>query len=289
MSADGQVVVGYGSPSSGREAFRWTQATGLQWLGLVPGAYIESEALAISANGEVIVGFCKGDGSGSLPLEAFRWTAATGMIGLGHFPNSQLVTRATATSADGSVIVGHAAVSTRVEAFRWTSATGLVALGELPGGSNQTEPRAVSGDGNVIVGQTLGPSGLESFIWTEDFQMRSLEDLLSTDHGIDLAGWRLTDATGISADGRTIVGFGTNPSGQTEGWIATLPEIDICSCDGDVNGDGLRNGNDVQAFVDCLHSAAADCNCAELDNIPGLDANDIPPFVAALLTGVACP
>jgi probable HAF family extracellular repeat protein len=31
-------------------------------------------------------------------------------------------------------------------------------------------------------------------------------------------------ATDVSADGRTIVGYGTNPRGETEAWVATIPE-----------------------------------------------------------------
>jgi hypothetical protein len=30
--------------------------------------------------------------------------------------------------------------------------------------------------------------------------------------------------TGLSADGLTIVGYGTNPAGQPEGWLAYVPE-----------------------------------------------------------------
>ena len=30
--------------------------------------------------------------------------------------------------------------------------------------------------------------------------------------------------SGISDDGKTIVGYGTNPEGNTEAWIATIPE-----------------------------------------------------------------
>lgn len=36
----------------------------------------------------------------------------------------------------------------------------------------------------------------------------------------DLSGGTLYDATGISADDRTIVGTGRNPNGQTEAWLA---------------------------------------------------------------------
>jgi hypothetical protein len=40
--------------------------------------------------------------------------------------------------------------------------------------------------------------------------------------GINLSGWRLGSISGASADGFTIVGNGTNPSGQAEGWVANL-------------------------------------------------------------------
>jgi hypothetical protein len=53
--------------------------------------------------------------------------------------------------------------------------------------------------------------------------MRNLRNVLEDDFGLDLSGWTLTEATGISADGRTIVGYGVNPSGDQEGWIA-VPE-----------------------------------------------------------------
>lgn len=53
---------------------------------------------------------------------------------------------------------------------------------------------------------------------------RSLQDVLASDYGLDLTGWHLEGASGISADGRTIVGNGLNPSGAPEAWIAVIPE-----------------------------------------------------------------
>jgi hypothetical protein len=54
--------------------------------------------------------------------------------------------------------------------------------------------------------------------------MRSLRDVLVDDYSLDLVGWQLSSARGISADGSTIVGYGINPSGQYEAWIAVIPE-----------------------------------------------------------------
>ncbi len=41
---------------------------------------------------------------------------------------------------------------------------------------------------------------------------------------IALSHWELTIAWGVSADGHTITGTGFNPNGQTEAWIAQIPE-----------------------------------------------------------------
>jgi hypothetical protein len=54
--------------------------------------------------------------------------------------------------------------------------------------------------------------------------MRSVREVL-TDLGIDLSGWILRGATAISADGTTIVGYGTNPFGQQEAWLANISGV----------------------------------------------------------------
>jgi len=51
--------------------------------------------------------------------------------------------------------------------------------------------------------------------------MRSIREVLIS-QGIDLTGWSLTVARGVSADGLTITGNGINPAGLNEAWVATI-------------------------------------------------------------------
>ena len=76
-------------------AFRWTPATGLQDLGLLPGGD-QSIAIAISADENVVVGEATVGGF----WHAFRWTAATGMVDLGTLAARKAPrSRSTATAA----------------------------------------------------------------------------------------------------------------------------------------------------------------------------------------------
>jgi uncharacterized membrane protein len=151
------------------------------------------------------------------------------MTGMGDLPGGIFSSRAHDISADGSVIIGSGGSdSGGNEACRWTS-EGLTGLGDFPGGIFWSEAYGVSADGSVIVGFGTYVSGGspfiegEAFYWTSGGGMQNLKDIL-TDHGLDLTGWKLTVARDVSADGLTIVGYGTNPQGNTEAWIATVPE-----------------------------------------------------------------
>ena len=99
-------------------------------------------------------------------------------------------------------------------------------LGSLPGFDFYVA-LGVSADGSVIVGEasTFNPtSRYEPFIWDQVNGMRGLTSVLQ-DLGVQIpSGWRLQEAHAVSADGRTIVGTGANPSGQFEAWVAVVPE-----------------------------------------------------------------
>ncbi len=104
-------------------------------------------------------------------------------------------------------------------------------LGDLTGGVFRSYSFGVSGDGATVVGVSWDEFSDKAFIWDIDNGMQNLKDLLVNDHSLNLTGWTLNRATGISNDGLTIVGFGTNPAGETEAWIATIPEPTVVSVD----------------------------------------------------------
>jgi hypothetical protein len=64
-----------------------------------------------------------------------------------------------------------------------------------------------------------------AILWDAMNGIRSLQDILSNDFGLDLRGWALQLATDISADGIWITGIGLNPAGDTEAWLAGIPPL----------------------------------------------------------------
>ena len=223
ISADGSVVVGAGHGADGPEAFIWKKSAGMVGLGGLPGGYDYSAASGVSANGSVIVGGAYGPYGRDL---AFRWTEYSGMVALGDLPGGRDRSRALATSADGNVVVGwsSSARSFNNEVFLWTDFNGMVGLGDLPGGILDSIAYDVSADGGVVVGAGVGSEGHEAFRWTPTGGMESIKAILM-EGGIDLEGWQLTDATGISADGSTVTGRGVSPDGQTQAWVADLRTV----------------------------------------------------------------
>ena len=97
----------------------------------------------------------------------------------------------------------------------------MVGLGDLPGGAFTSDAHSVSADGSVVVGESNSANGNAAFIWDDANGMVSIQSLL-TGSGVDLTGWILSSALGISSDGLTIVGLGKNPQGNTEAWIASF-------------------------------------------------------------------
>jgi uncharacterized membrane protein len=100
--------------------------------------------------------------------------------------------------------------------------TGMVDLGSAPGGIYSIA-WGTSADGSVVV----GVGDVDSFdvptYWNATDGMRSLIDILvELGLGPAVEGWSLQQATAVSADGQTVTGWGYNPEGDEEAWIAYL-------------------------------------------------------------------
>ena len=214
VSDDGLTVVGMSNSVNGNEAFKWTQAGGMVGLGDLAGGLFYSRAFDVSSDGSIIVGEAHVAKGGFVDTsEAFRWTQAGGMVGLGDLAGGFYYSVASAISDDGNVIVGTSNSSNGYEAFKWTQAGGMVGLGDLAGGSFSSRANAVNTDGTVIVGAGTHTTQFEAFIWKESTGMLSLSEWL-LGSGLSLTDWSFTEATGVSDDGKTVVGYGNTSSGK---------------------------------------------------------------------------
>ena len=218
VSGDGSIVVGSAFPGNApfldSRAFRWTPAGGMVDLGFLPnGSY--SEASAISRDGSTIVGWSDAPNA----TAAFVWRTATGMVQLPSLPGADS-TLARGVNFDGSIIVGNGGFGRGV---MWRHGAIEQLLPQV--GWNGVGPLAVSDDGGVVVGTgtpTVGP--LVGAVWTPALGWELATDYL-TRHGVVLPqGWLIREVNSISADGRTIAGWGFLPSGDlAQGFVATIP------------------------------------------------------------------
>jgi probable HAF family extracellular repeat protein len=301
VSADGSVIGGAsGRPNSLNEdgsPFRWTQATGLIYLGSLGGTE-GGETFGVSPDGSILVGFAS---SSDFNYDAFKWTVVGGIVALPRLAN-QVQGKAIALSADGSQIVGSIALGspTNPKPARWSSA-GPALLPSL-NASTIGAALAVTPDGATIVGQSAG----RAVRWTE----AGIENL-----GLLPGGSAATtySAAAVSANGSVIVGLGdfnaTQGTGTAIIWDAAhgVRELDqvltqdfgldlrgfhcfwarAISADGLViAGYGFGLLGDQEAFVADLHSGVT-CypNCDHSTTAPVLNVADFSCFLNAFAAG----
>ena len=159
---------------------------------------------AISANGAIVAG------ADRYTRDVFLWSGAPSVAVLAErFEPLGM-------SQDGRWLVGSSLDMTTPVV--WSESGGLRTL-EVPPGTTAASARYISPDGRTI----LGSVNAEPWIWLGSDPPQRLDAWLELEHGIVLGGWSLTGVAGISNDGRFIAGNGTNPSGQSEAWIADIP------------------------------------------------------------------
>jgi probable HAF family extracellular repeat protein len=254
-------------------------------------AWLNVEGNATNADGSVIVGVAtRTDGRG---WEAYRWTEATGMVGLGDLngdPEFQSST-GTAVNPAGTVVVGYAdAPNFFDQAFRWTAATGMVGLGAFttPWDMGGSQALAVNADGSVIAGWSYGDNGEEAFYWTQTGGMRRFNDVLTeAGLGAAIAGWTFSRATGLSSDGRTIIGNGVSPDGIGQAFIASLgnaPPPCYANCDASTAAPFL-NVQDFSCFLQRFASGDPYANCDGSTQAPILNVLDFSCFLQRFASG----
>jgi hypothetical protein len=239
INFDGSICAGYSDSEIGREAFLWTEESGMVGLGflvtrisglsdhglaivgtlsydndyapfywsLATGLIQLTEATSVnglSADGTVVLGV--------KALHGFSWTLTDGYIDIGRLhgsygpPSDQL-----AISADGTTIVGRS----YYEAFRWTEATGIVGLGDLRSEEDvSSHATDASADGSVVVGwagtDATYDGDNEAMMWNQTDGMVSLNTLL-TESGVTLGGLSLDTVLFVSDDGRKMLAMAVDP------------------------------------------------------------------------------
>ena len=235
ISADGNTIVGTAAQvASNNVAFRLTGTDfqNLEKLPLPTGVVGNASATAVSPDGSLTVGF--------VPTGAALWNGN----GVPLVAPTVDLGAASDLTPDGSVVIG----ATASGAFKWNTATNTVEMLETIFDFPDREAAvAVSADGSRIVGNSGGRVGFggQAVLWDENNQIHNIRNLLSEiGLGPSISGWDIDSVVDISADGRTIIGNGTNPAGQDEPWIAVIEEIPVVLPDPTVfwtgeNGDSL--------------------------------------------------
>jgi hypothetical protein len=113
----------------------------------------------------------------------------------------------------------------------------------------------------------VGSGGDQAVLWIADTGMQSVQSILAAD-GVDLTGWVLQSVTGISANGKVIVGSGRYRDGFPEAWVADLPgganppttiirgnDDNISVFADNTNGYTIIIGNGSNDFVSADHSS----------------------------------
>ena len=241
-SGDGRYVVGggyYGTSLANAcnffSAFRWDESSGYLLLG---ESGRTSRADANSADGRVIVGYQQGTITAA---EGVKWVDGRKETILGPLGP---VGFARAVNRDGTLIAGTACTpdlpNQPPNAFAWTAAGGVQCYPvEAPvwvrwarGFNYNTYIYAVSDDGRVMGGDIQFDTAAgeeESVVWF-DGEPVFLRDYLRN-HGYPDAfegHFNTGRITGISPDGRTIVGHNGGVFGAVNrnGFIVILPELD---------------------------------------------------------------
>lgn len=233
VSADGTAAVGYGATTLSRQqGARWPlDGSPPTLLGLIDG-YDSTLAQGISADGGVICGRAFNT------AEAIRNGAPDHVLALRKVFTSPWEVLEPVAGYTDSVAFGvkdeDDIILIAGQSFNRATGGSTACFWRLDGRAFQlsafdrintyeSAAYAVSSTG-IFVGEMGHVGEMEAVLWYVLAPDR-IAGLLSYPYRVPVGKWRLTRATGISADGYTVCGVGVNPEGKIEGWVAILPPI----------------------------------------------------------------
>lgn len=219
------------------KAYRWSASGGYQDLGSF-GPTWDMRVSGISGAGDVITGNAADTAtfvSGAVVQRAFVWRAAGGLAQLPDLLTSPGTVNRGSFSAtngisrDGSTIVGVSAGPNNVnQAVYWRSGS-ITGLGFIPGTTPSQAPTsalAANADGSIIVGGLdVAIEASRAWRWTATTGIQDL-NLIATTAGLNLNGFVLTNAVGLSDNGQYIAGNSYNAAqNQYLGFVLQLAQV----------------------------------------------------------------
>lgn len=245
-----RVIVGYSSTANGHAHLTpgavpvfWTNGSSAaaQPLEIPPGVTAASgEARGVADDGSVISGTLY-DFAGGKQSACVWWfdTSAPkyAPLPLLDLPGGADSCHASGISGDGRTVVGWGTSATGQEPCLWQRAATdppgtfgpaqalsmQVITDPTPGESG--EALTASFDGSVVAGALVLGGAFTAVRWgppSSGLAQTAMDYLLGNSIAVP-PGWLLFYVSRLSADGKTMVGEGMNPSGAVEGWAAQGP------------------------------------------------------------------
>lgn len=296
VNDDGTVVVGNSISSSGvQHAVKWAGGS-ITDLGTVNGK--DSASIAVSGDGSTVL-IASSDwadfeihtanstmalsGFSNPGKKAFSYDGSV-LVGTSATSHALRIVNGTTTdlgvpdgfdfsyadfvSGDGRIVVGslYKATMEGIEhVFRWENNV-MEDIGTI-GDGEDIRAYDISADGNVIVGTAyLDVLGMTStaFYWDKTDGLRRVDQMLS-DADLDLQGWTLSSAWGVSDDGGTLIGYGHDRETSGLWWARCVTKNSCALIDEDILSRSLASlapiGETSNLYFD-------DTLAAHLGNLP---------------------
>jgi len=279
----GARQVGSATFASSTHAGLW-DGTAASWVDLNPTNAIESAAKFIDPNvpGQQ-VGYAK---FGSNNHAGLWHTTAASWVDLNPASATSSQVNGISSSTPGQQ-VGQATIGGAIHAGFWNgTAASWVDLN--PAGATESVAYGISG--NTQAGYAKYSDGSYwAGTWSGTAASWQALPFPENNDETTYTAWYLNACTSIWTDGIRLYASGHL---SRAGYVSTLhndhavvwSRLAPCSLLGDINLDGLRNGADVQGFLNCLLGAGGNCSCADTDGNGAVNSADVAALVTALMS-----